>query len=460
VVNGTVSAPITPTITPNGTFPTLTTTYGTPSSSSNSVLVSGGSLTSNITATAPSNFQVSADNTNWGSAAIYTNSGGFASGSLFLRLASNALAGTYSNQVVALTSGSASNSVAIATSTVNPYSITVGAVATNKVYGAADPTFTYTSTPLLFSDSLSGSLGRAAGGNVGTYAINQGTLANPNYSISFTGANLTITAAALPAISWNGGTITNSNGVASFSYLYTGRNSNGISTTYSNSLAPTNAGYYTVVATSTDGNYSGTATNPYSIAGPVAVADTLQSPTREMNIDPNNLLANDRRIDIDGTVQTNGLSISAVANGSGTATLVPGDQERSTYIAFNAGASGTKNFTYTLSYGLQTATGTVTVTGMDLQASAPRLSISSSSVSFDPDGGDTGAGITTATVTLMGDPGKMYYIQFCGELNQTWQDAGGWESGTGTFTITVQQDGNQVADWQNSMYFKAQVTNP
>jgi hypothetical protein len=185
-----------PGITPGGTFPALVTTYGT-ASSNNSVLVSGGSLTSNITATAPSGFQVSSDGTNWASTAIYTNSSNFASGSLFLRLNSNALAGTYSNQVVALTSGSAANSIAISNSTVNRYPITVGAVATNKVYGDADPALTYTNAPLLFSDTFSGSITRAAGNNAGAYAITQGTLTNANYNITFLTNDFTITPAAL-----------------------------------------------------------------------------------------------------------------------------------------------------------------------------------------------------------------------------------------------------------------------
>ena len=44
-------------------------------------------------------------------------------------------------------------------------------------------------------DSYAGSLARAAGETVGSYAITQGTVsAGPNYAITFVGANLTITA--------------------------------------------------------------------------------------------------------------------------------------------------------------------------------------------------------------------------------------------------------------------------
>jgi gliding motility-associated-like protein len=68
-----------------------------------------------------------------------------------------------------------------------------------KVYGAADPTsYAYTlSAPLLGSDVLTGALTRVAGETVGPYAIQQGTLTNPNYDITYVGNNFTITPAAL-----------------------------------------------------------------------------------------------------------------------------------------------------------------------------------------------------------------------------------------------------------------------
>ena len=75
-------------------------------------------------------------------------------------------------------------------------SLTVTADAASKVYGDADD-LRYTSSGLVHGDSLGGSLGRAAGENVGSYAINQGTLANSNYSISFNGNQLQITPKAL-----------------------------------------------------------------------------------------------------------------------------------------------------------------------------------------------------------------------------------------------------------------------
>ncbi|HZJ32409.1 MAG TPA: MBG domain-containing protein, partial [Vicinamibacterales bacterium] len=55
-----------------------------------------------------------------------------------------------------------------------------------------------TTGALVAGDSFSGSLTRVAGEDVGSYAIQQGTLAlNDNYALSFVGANLSITARAI-----------------------------------------------------------------------------------------------------------------------------------------------------------------------------------------------------------------------------------------------------------------------
>ena len=55
----------------------------------------------------------------------------------------------------------------------------------SKVFGAANPTLTFTNTALVGTDTFTGALGRAAGENVGTYAINLGTLsAGTNYTLS------------------------------------------------------------------------------------------------------------------------------------------------------------------------------------------------------------------------------------------------------------------------------------
>ena len=85
-----------------------------------------------------------------------------------------------------------------ATVTITERAITVTADSgQSKVYGSADPTLTYTVTSgsLQGGDSFTGALSRAAGENVGTFAIDQGTLtAGPNYSLTFVPADFSITA--------------------------------------------------------------------------------------------------------------------------------------------------------------------------------------------------------------------------------------------------------------------------
>ncbi|MFZ2095198.1 MAG: MBG domain-containing protein, partial [Anaerolineales bacterium] len=82
--------------------------------------------------------------------------------------------------------------------TITKRPIIVTADAKSKVYGDADPTLTYqiTSGSLVFGDSFSGALTRAAGEAAGNHAILQGTLAlSGNYNLTYVGANLTITKA-------------------------------------------------------------------------------------------------------------------------------------------------------------------------------------------------------------------------------------------------------------------------
>jgi len=109
-------------------------------------------------------------------------------GSYDIALGSGSKAGNY-----AITFESDNNAFSI-----KPRPISIAADDKSKVYGDADPALTWqakapgTGRGLMPGDIFSGSLERAEGENAGTYLINQGTLANSNYTISFTDANLTI----------------------------------------------------------------------------------------------------------------------------------------------------------------------------------------------------------------------------------------------------------------------------
>ena len=106
-------------------------------------------------------------------------------------------AGTYA--VTAVYSGDTSfagSTSSPMTQVVNQRNITVTADARSKVYGDSDPALTYQITPgsLVSADSFSGALARVPGEAVGSYAVQQGTLAlNGNYNLTYVGANLSIT---------------------------------------------------------------------------------------------------------------------------------------------------------------------------------------------------------------------------------------------------------------------------
>ena len=91
--------------------------------------------------------------------------------------------------------------------TARPITVTANSGQT-KVYGNADPVafaYTVTTGSLVSPDVFSGSLVRAAGTGVGLYAITQGTLAlSANYTLSFVGANFSITARPITVTATSG----------------------------------------------------------------------------------------------------------------------------------------------------------------------------------------------------------------------------------------------------------------
>jgi len=110
--------------------------------------------------------------------------------------------GTYAITVGTLSAGANYNMTFVgADFSITAKAITVTAdVNQTKVYGAADPTFTYTVTSgvLETGDAFTGTQSRAAGEDVGTYAITVGTLsAGANYNMTFVGADFSITAKAI-----------------------------------------------------------------------------------------------------------------------------------------------------------------------------------------------------------------------------------------------------------------------
>jgi fibronectin-binding autotransporter adhesin len=199
-----------PGISSSGTLSAFTTTYGTASASQN-VSVSGTGLSGNLTTTAPTGFQVSSDNSTWNTSASFTQSGGSASGTLYVRLAATANAGSYNTANIALLSTGA-NGVNVTTSASGNVvsALAVGLFGSRNYDGTTNAAAAILSvTNKVGSDTVNvaSGTGGLAGKNVGTQTITSfGTLALGNNaagnytltgasgSVTINATNLTVTA--------------------------------------------------------------------------------------------------------------------------------------------------------------------------------------------------------------------------------------------------------------------------
>jgi hypothetical protein len=269
-----------------------------------------------------------------------------------------------------------------------------------------------------------------------------------NYTAATTSVSVTVNPASLGSGDitlspvGNGSYTASATGVSGFSYSYAGRNTDGITTTYGpTASAPSSAGYYTVTATSSDSNYTGSKSANYSIAGPVPVADSLVIPTGNstFGIPLASLLQNDRRIDVSGNVQSDNLSISGVTGASVSGVMAN----------YTVSGSGAQGFSYTLADASagQSATGTVTLT--------PQSERSPFSLSGTPGTPAYDGFMTTVTVTFSGTAYQTYYLYYKGNLpDAVWKSVGGVYSENGTFSVDISEEGNHVSDWGTSMFFQ------
>ena len=135
--------------------------------------------------------------------------------------------------------------------------ITVTAAAKSKVYGDADPALTFTTSTggVVQGDTIYGALARNAGENLGNYVITQGTvnnLNNPNYSITYVSANLTITGVA-PVVTTNPSSVSLAAGaVATFTSAATGKPA----PTVKWQVAPSGSTSFTDIVGATSTSYS------------------------------------------------------------------------------------------------------------------------------------------------------------------------------------------------------------
>ena len=186
--------------------------------------------------------------------------------------AANATVGTYTAAVtpsaaIGGTFTAANYNIGYATGNimVEAKPITVTAAAKAKTYGDADPALTYSYTgTLVGSDNFSGAITRVVGENVGSYAIEQGTLSlGGNYAITYVGANFVINKAVL-TVSTNSAVMCQGNNLPALSLSYSGfrfsDNENSLSAkpTVTTSATPNSAAgtYALIPGGGASGNYT------------------------------------------------------------------------------------------------------------------------------------------------------------------------------------------------------------
>ncbi|NCY22072.1 hypothetical protein EBX31_08965 [bacterium] len=374
-----------PAIAASGTLSSLSTTYGTPSTSTQ-FSVSGANLREGILVTAPSSYEVSTDNSTFSSTVTVGSAGTIASTIVYVRLSAAAtVAGSpYAGNIQLTSSGAASVNVATVSSTVAPQSI---------------------------SDSI--------------------TL-TPTGDGSYTAS---------------------ASGGVTFTYSYAGRTANGYATSYSASATAAAApGYYTVTATSSNPNYTGSKSLQYFIEGLVANGG-LTKPTdnQPFVIEQAGLLAKISRITSDGSLVAANLPVGSVA----TVTGLGGSSAQldGTDILFTPTSSASDS----VRVGISGFSELVTIV-VSTEGSAPTFTLQIVKVGTAV----YSSGNTTMTNDFIGVPNQSYAVEYSMDLTN-WVSAGSVSTGaTGSFSVTLSTAGNVVSDWNRAMFFRAKIsaTNP
>lgn len=241
---------------------------------------------------------------------------------------------------------------------IDPRAITVIADSFSRIYGTANPALTYTigGGGLIGSDTLSGSLATAANAssNVGNYAITQGTLANPNYAITYSQGTLSITPAAL-TITGNTGSSTYAGVAQSNGFTTTGLVNGDTVTSVAGIATGTNVGTYLDNMVSATGtglqNYVITFVNGSLAITPAALTVTGNATTAAYN----------------GFAQTNGFTVTGLL-GSDRVDAVSGlasGTNVGSYADSLSGATGSGLGNYTITYvnnGLSITPAALTIT--------------------------------------------------------------------------------------------------
>ena len=265
----------------------------------------------------------------------------------------------------------------VSTGVITAAPLTVTAAAKNKIYGTIDPALTYTITngALVGSDSLTGNLTRVAGEGVGAYAIQQGTLAaDSNYSLTYVGANLTISTAQLNVT----GLAVNSkvyDGTTAASLNFSGASLNGVVGSDDVTLNPAGSAAAFVSKNVANGisvsisnlPLSGSAASNYALTQPFGLTANITAAALSVTAD-------NKTMNQGGSVPTLTASYSGFVNGENAGIALIGTPGLST-TATSSSPAGTYPITATqgsllaANYSFSFQSGTMTVTALPISVS-------------------------------------------------------------------------------------------
>lgn len=455
-----VSAPAAPGISATGSQAALHTVYGD-ASESGSFTLSATNLAAPVTITAPEGFEVALDADDAFSATLPVGSTGtLPETTVFVRLAAGAPAGVYAGDITLETPGAVTATVPLAPSLVElrPAAIT-GLAGVGKIYDGS-AVATVTGTPVV-AGILPADTGSVNLGGSPSFTFNDPN-AQTGKPITATGFTLTGSAAVNYVLSQpaglsadiipaaladgqvdftpapGGGFTANAAGVAGFEFIYSGRDITGFD---ESSTPPGAPGFYTVTATSTDPNVTGSANHDFFIAGLLLADDEIARTdgAETVAIAADEILANDRWIDDTGTLRTDGLTVTAVTGGGVTL-------DGST-IRFTPGAAEDGSFRYTA-----VAAAYSGQAGVSVSVTRPLvLRIGSIGTPVR----DSGHDVTTVTHRLGVTPGATCEIEYTTSLSGPWSSAGEFTGDSGgNLDVTITAPGDRREEFRRGMFFR------
>ena len=421
ILKGIAFAPGSPTITGAAMASAFTTTYGT-ASTPQSFAVSGAYLSANLTATAPSGFEISSDGTTYGNTAAFTPVSGVVNGTLHVRLkATAAVSGSYNSQHIALTSSGATTvnlTTAASGNAVSQATLTYTANTAAMTYGGTVPSLSGSVSGFVNGENQAGvttgtlAFTTAASSHTaaGRCAINGSGLAAGNYAFVQAAGNATaLTINPLPVL-LTGSRVYDGTAATAAAILAIANKVNADDVTVaagSGSLASANGGSQTITSL---GNLAlgGSTAGNYTLAGAGGSVRINPAPGTFALVTTKNNAATFAASKIIHFASDAGvtLNVSAVASPSahGTVALSGGNITYTPATDY----TGADSFTYTLSDDAGgSSPGTVTVTVNAVNASSRITDIV------------VAAGVS-ATLTASGLPNQAYDVQASDDLGGTW----------------------------------------